>query len=43
MKTYRNGVPVWWLLVLFLAFIAGSMVGMWMVSAATKCGLMVGT
>lgn len=43
MEKHSNGVPTWWLLVLFLTFVAGSMVGMWMVSAATNCGLMVGT
>lgn len=43
MKKYDNGVPVWWLLVLFITFCSGSIVGMWMISAATTCGLMVGT
>lgn len=43
MKKIHNGVPVWWLLALFIAFCAGSLVGIWMVGASTACRLMVGS
>lgn len=41
MKTYKNGVPVWWLLVLMAVFVGGAMVGVFMTSSATNCGLTV--
>jgi len=40
-KKYDNGVPTWWLLVILGAMILGAMVGIWMVSSATNCGLTV--
>lgn len=41
MKTYKNGVPVWWLAVLASVFIGGALVGIFMCSSATNCGLTV--